>query len=40
MVVDAGAYTGDTAVDILRQYGNNKIYCYEMDDVYEKPNRP
>lgn len=39
VVVDLGAYTGDTIYSYLDMYGNDcykKIYCYEItDDIYE-----
>ncbi len=38
--VDLGAYTGDTVIDYLTQYGANKykkIYCYEItSDIFEQ----
>lgn len=33
VLVDVGAYTGDTTLDFIKSYGTNnykKIYCYEM----------
>ncbi len=40
IIVDLGAYTGDTILSYIKNYGEDsyeKIYCYEItDDSYEK----